>query len=968
MPGTIEPSKEKRHCGADDCNEQLVGTSIGHHYRSRTDFDKLKVLRNLPRQLAEEELKNLDPHTAYMFRHNHSATNLPHWRTHKPVAKPIPITFQRADQNDNNQEEEEEGEESEAEAEGDPEAGGDIVEELPDKRARLDNEERESLSDDGEEAETEDGVRELMQQVKEALMQRGGLDDDLMEELGEKIAQKVALKTAELLKAENGEGDRIALKAAQKTVELLKSEDEKADKASFEESWISGDSTILCRPCLKFADLDDVPKKLSQHRRGTFGIIERKDSEGNLQSKKVLNRSMKRHLENGLHLYCCERETKEAKLEKDFAEENKSAARIVTRNAIHTLKRGGSAVDFQAVNNLFHLESERQEIVVATKNSSNDAFFKIRDIVFNIVTEDIKEWFRRRGEGEVEEISATLDKVTVQRVSYTVLLTYFFSEGKIHVLLNSLMVMKSSEYDSEGTARAVVRELAETLGIGRIRLGEILLHFAYDGVYARTEERVGGGGSLNLTKYVALELGLEDGDLTGTWDAGHQLQIIWSKGLKANPKILEVVQTVFEAMSDFSLGKSATIFTERAKDLKCLVLTPKNEQKTRWVRATLRGIGTAMVNLAAMCKILEESFEEAVASFNHTAAKELERKIKKLKHPKTLLKIVGLCMLLEIYAGTSLEVQGAGRFPSQVWRRIKKDQQALKELAEKWKWGEQRLVKAGIEAPCAIVKRLKEEGKYEHKLLPSQVVRRQEEMRSTGLLPADQTLADLFQEEEPVIPLCGVVIMEEETTDDLLKEVERDLSKCAKSISSEWGRRHIQNPLQAAASSILGEDALEVFQLQGGSSVFQEEESEEEEEGASASSSAVKREWMSKLTKLIKALPGRQGQQFDPILIFPGLECWLYFLKENLKEEGQVKGEDEIYRSWFKKYVSCEDSLESNILFSKLFQNLQIRSCTEAIAETVGSIMNQHLGSNRYCFHDLRCDLVIINLLKNTTL
>ena len=146
---------------------------------------------------------------------------------------------------------------------------------------------------------------------------------------------------------------------------------------------------------------------------------------------------------------------------------------------------------------------------------------------------------------------------------------------------------------------------------------------------------------------------------------------------------------------------------------------------------------------------------------------------------------------------------------------------------------------------------LKEEGKYEHKFLQSQVVRRQEEMGSTGLLPPDQTLADLFQEEEQVIPLCGVVIMEEETTDDLLKEVERDLSKCAKSISSEWGRRHIQNPLQAAASSILGEDALEVVQLQGGSGVFyseEEEVEEEEEEGASASSSAEKREWMSKLT------------------------------------------------------------------------------------------------------------------------
>ena len=148
-----------------------------------------------------------------------------------------------------------------------------------------------------------------------------------------------------------------------------------------------------------------------------------------------------------------------------------------------------------------------------------------------------------------------------------------------------------------------------------------------------------------------------------------------------------------------------------------------------------------------------------------------------------------------------------------------------------------------------------------------------------------------------MIPLCGVVIMEEETTDDLLKEVERNLSNCAKSISSEWGRRHIQNPLHAAASSILGEDALEVVQLQGGSGVFHSDEEEGGEEGAPASLSAVKREWMwmSKLRKLIRALPGREGEKFYPILIFPGLECWLNFLKKNLTEEGQVKGEDEIY-------------------------------------------------------------------------
>ena len=143
--------------------------------------------------------------------------------------------------------------------------------------------------------------------------------------------------------------------------------------------------------------------------------------------------------------------------------------------------------------------------------------------------------------------------------------------------------------------------------------------------------------------------------------------------------------------------------------------------------------------------------------------------------------------------------------------------------------------------------------------------------------------------------------------------------------------------------------------------LFESNEEEEDGERGGAFSAAEKRELMSRLRKLIQALPGRQGQKFDPLLIFPGLESWLSFLKLKLNEDDQVMGEDEIYRSWFKKYVSCEDSLEGNILFSKLFQNLQVRSCTEAIAETVGSIMNQHLGTNRYCFPDLCCNFVFWN-------
>ena len=140
---------------------------------------------------------------------------------------------------------------------------------------------------------------------------------------------------------------------------------------------------------------------------------------------------------------------------------------MTIRSVIKNIKRGGSAEDFQADLDIFHLESEQQPFVVPTKNNSSDAYFKIRDIVFEVLTEDTKKWFSETGRGQIEEISVTLDKVTIQRTSYTALLTYFFNNGVIYIILNKLMVMAVDEYDLEGTARAVINGLQETLGLTR---------------------------------------------------------------------------------------------------------------------------------------------------------------------------------------------------------------------------------------------------------------------------------------------------------------------------------------------------------------------------------------------------------------------------------------------------------------------------------------------------------------------
>ena len=59
------------------------------------------------------------------------------------------------------------------------------------------------------------------------------------------------------------------------------------------------------------------------------------------------------------------------------------------------------------------------------------------------------------------------------------------------------------DYDSNGTAQMVIRVLTETLGLTETKLATILRHFVYDGVYASKQERIRGGGCLDIKKHVS---------------------------------------------------------------------------------------------------------------------------------------------------------------------------------------------------------------------------------------------------------------------------------------------------------------------------------------------------------------------------------------------------------------------------------------------------------------------------------
>ena len=81
--------------------------------------------------------------------------------------------------------------------------------------------------------------------------------------------------------------------------------------------------------------------------------------------------------------------------------------------------------------------------------------------------------------------------------------------------LANFLLGREKDYDGKGTATMVIKSLCDTLGYTKSKLSQVLKHFVYDGVYANSEERTSGGGSLELRKYVEKELNLEPNSITG---------------------------------------------------------------------------------------------------------------------------------------------------------------------------------------------------------------------------------------------------------------------------------------------------------------------------------------------------------------------------------------------------------------------------------------------------------------------
>ena len=101
------------------------------------------------------------------------------------------------------------------------------------------------------------------------------------------------------------------------------------------------------------------------------------------------------------------------------------------------------------------------------------------------------------------------------------------------------------------------------------------------------------------------------------------------------------------------------------------------------------------------------------------------------------------------------------------------------------------------------------------------------------------------------------------------------------------------------------------------------------------------------LNKVIDSLPSAQSELFDADSCLEGFLSWNEYWK-NYASKNDHKEPIQIIHVAYENWIKESKMKEKNSNFQELWENLMIRSTSEAVCETVGSIMNQHAGRNRH--------------------
>ena len=922
------PAKFNYKCIVPDCQKLIRGDKLKEHYVTWVDFDLLKTVKTIDKsnafaQISKEKNVEKQNHTKFFYeKEKFSITDIPGYKSHTKRSEPKLNPFERCKSSNINLSSETGDIDTsilDEEVGNEPQPGTfrDCQEE--DGGVPLvphDNilEQDHSLNEVPANAQPEPLIQEdtvfdfhdpiVDTDVREESIATGSLLFEETEpgratDTEESIKEQVLSVLKDVVQSEdiNVITDMIADKIADR---LNKKKDESKEQDGKTTSWKTVGNHEMCDDCFRYKDSEDVPQKLRHLRKGTFGLLSVTQEQFNRKHLK------QQHESSELHTWCYFKSQQVKQNETNADNISEQAGMKIVRNAVLCFKEGWSSEDFQALNDKDNLTEEISN-KTATKNDSRAEFFSLRDTIFDKTKEKVHQLFKK-----TKWFTVTCDKVTAYRNSYTVIMCYLFYGGRIYVILNGLVKMSSDDYDSSGTAKMILKCLQESTGLNMTEIGRKLVHSPHDAVYANKDKRIRGGGSLSLTEELSRQLGLEKTAITSDVDGGHAMQSTMGDCMRDNPIIMKTINILFDAMKHFHLGKAGTIFHERAQEMEHLVLTNKKNQTTRFVRATLRGATTGLRNLPTIYKILAEEYEDCIEARSNTRAKELNDALKPLRDSENVTLWIGLVQLLEVYSSCSLATQHSFWFPTQVWKAVNDAKEVIKKLSEEWVWETKELYLAGIGSPTKHIENLKK-GIFKP-FVPITSVRRSS-LKDRLEIGRSSSLFD--EEEQMVADFAGEINLIGDF-DKIEPKVKKTLEDICSDLIKRWDERQTETPLQLATISAFA------------SPIDFEENSEE---GIT--------QMREKLERVVMNLSQYQKQQFDSLQATAGYIDWNQFYARH----GTIQI-NEAWPKWLKQLTNAQKA--DYTMFIDLFENVQIRSMSEAMCETVGSLMACHGAKGRY--------------------
>ena len=145
--------------------------------------------------------------------------------------------------------------------------------------------------------------------------------------------------------------------------------------------WIESDATLFCKCCINHGQSGDLPPKLKGQFRGNFGVIDKNQETFNVNKAKLAHESKE------LHLWCFEREMKAQANKAENEKQSEEAGLMIIMNALMCLQKAWSAEDFVGLNDK---DSLNEKLKTATKNDSSAEFFHIRNLAYEILTENVR--------------------------------------------------------------------------------------------------------------------------------------------------------------------------------------------------------------------------------------------------------------------------------------------------------------------------------------------------------------------------------------------------------------------------------------------------------------------------------------------------------------------------------------------------------------------------------------------------